>query len=127
MIVDSHDLADLTHDLDDAGRDAVRKLLPVMHRGAANIRDDARENAPRSDVIKHYPRTISYDIERNGDTLEAEIGPDRDVNGQAKLAHIFEYGTDSLAPRPHLGPALDRELPKFEQFAAEAMSKGVVR
>lgn len=127
MSADTSELDDLAGDLDEASRQVVEKILPVLHRGANNIVRDARENAPQSAVIRYYPRTITYDIERDGGDLVAEIGPDRDKNGQAKLGHLFEYGTASLAPRPHLGPALDRELPTFERYAADAVTEDIRR
>lgn len=115
------EINDLIKDLDEASREAGEKILPALHRGANNIVRDARENAPKSPVIRFYPFTISYDIEGKDDTIEVTVGPDREKNGQAKLGHLFEYGTAAIPPRPHLGPALDRELPNLEKFAADAL------
>lgn len=119
------ELEDFARDLDHAAAKIRDDVTQVVHRGANNIVRDARDNAPKSAVARHYPRTITYDIVENDDTIGAEIGPDRDLNGQAKLANIFEYGTGRHAPRPHLGPALDRELPAFERFVAEAGGEAI--
>lgn len=110
-----NDLEALVHDLTQAGLFAGARAMPVVHRAANNIVRDARDNAPQSAVIQHYPNTITYDVEVEANAIVAEIGPDREKNGQAKLGNIFEYGTSKLPPRPHLGPALDREAPNFEQ------------
>lgn len=115
------EIEDLIGDLSESSKEAGRNILPVLHRGANNIVRDARENAPKSAVIRYYPFTISYDIEGKDDTIEVTVGPDREKNGQAKLGHLFEYGTATIAPRPHLGPALDRELPNLEEYAVEAL------
>lgn len=113
------DLDTLVHDLSRAGLLAGIRVVPVVHRAANNIVRDARGNAPQSAVIRYYPDTITYDVEIAAEAIIAEIGPDREKNGQAKLANIFEYGTSKLPPRPHLGPALDREAPRFEQYVEE--------
>lgn len=115
------DLETLAADLSRAGLLAGFKIRAVLGRSATHIRDDARENAPggQGSRAKHYPRTITYDVTLGVDGLVAEIGPDRNINGQAKLAHLFEYGKPGQAPRPHLGPALDREVDKFAREIAD--------
>lgn len=118
MIDDLHTLA---VDLEKAGLTIGVRILPVLHRGANNIVRDARENAPGADgngPAKHYPRTITYDIDAGPGSVAAEIGPDREVNGQAKLGNIFEYHPEK-GGRAHLEPALDRGVPKFEAYAAD--------
>lgn len=123
MIDDLHTLA---VDLIEGGATVGLRILPVLHRGANNIVRDARAHAPGAGgtgAAKRYPSTITYDIDINAGSVAAEIGPDRDLNGQAKLGNIFEYGTSAQPPHPHLDPALDRESPKFEAYAAEAASK----
>lgn len=113
------DLDRLEHDLRHAGLLAGIRAVPVLHRAANNIKQDAQDHAPQSPVIRHYKDTITYDVTVEASAIVAEIGPDRERNGQAKLANILELGTSTLPPRPHLHPALDREAPKFEQYLAE--------
>lgn len=123
--VDASEVDDLARDLDAAATRIRDDVTKVVHRGANNVVRDAREHAPKSPVIRFYPFTITYDIIEDGDTIAAEIGPDREKNGQAKLGHLFEYGTSSHAPRAHLGPALDRELPAFEKHVGEAGGEAI--
>lgn len=118
MIDDLHTLA---VDLETAGLTIGLRVLPVLHRGANNIVRDARENAPgagETGPARRYPSTITYDIDVGPRSLAAEIGPDRELNGQAKLGVIFEYHPEK-GGRPHLEPALDREAPNFEHWVAE--------
>lgn len=47
--------------------------------------------------------SISTDVQG----LEAEVGPTSEYGG------YLEFGTSKMAPRPHLVPALEAELPAF--------------
>lgn len=123
---DFSELNTLAADLTKAGLTAGVRVLPVVHRAANNIVRDARQFAPKSAVAQHYPDTITYDIEI-GAAIAAEIGPDRDLNGQAKLGNLFEYGSVNNAPQAHLGPALDREGPNFETYIAAVAAEGLLR
>lgn len=111
------------------GRDLVVKsaltftaATAVVEKAALNIKNDARQRATGIPHAGGYPFSIKY--ERVG--LRAEIGPE--IGGrQWGLGDILEYGVPSrnTAPRPHLGPALAAEAPKFEQFLAEAAIKAL--
>lgn len=114
------DLHTFALDLEKAGLTIGMRLVPVVHRGANNIVRDARENAPGADgtgPARRYPSTITYDLEFD-DGVGAIIGPDREINGQAKLGNIFEYHPER-GGRPHLEPALDREADNFERYVAD--------
>lgn len=109
---------------DDLGRipdevmDAAEK---VVSRGSLNIKRDAADlvDAQSQSRLPHYPRAITYDIDRRSDRVESEIGPDKD-RAQGPLGNILEYGTSDTPPIPHLNPALDLEEPRFER-AVEAL------
>lgn len=105
------DLDMLAADLARAGVFAGTRAVTVLEESAARIEAHARDQAPRT-RLPHLAATITHDV-TVGASIVAEIGADKDVNGQAKLAHIFEYGTSALPPRPFLGPALDLEEPRF--------------
>lgn len=92
-----------------------RHALPVVKRGAQNIKDDMVAAAANSTHFrKPLAPSISYDIEVTDGGFEAEIGPDKERGGGA-LANIAYYG-DSLGAGSVEDPqkALDREAPKFE-------------
>lgn len=118
----THDLDRLAADLEFAATSAAGRAKHALEETAKEIVADARERAPRRGV-PHYAATITSDITLDGRDLAAEIGPDREKNGQAKLANLFEFGTSDQPPRPHLGPALDAHVPTFEERLAEAIGK----
>lgn len=119
IVTDAHELDLLAIDLGDAPAEVVARAVPALERSAQNIEDQAREWAPKKGV-QHYADTITHDVTAGAGVLEAEIGPDKTINGQAKLGHILEYGSINNAPFAHLGPAFDREVPDFEDAVAEA-------
>lgn len=108
----SSDLNTVAVDLAEAALLADVRVAATVEQSAARIEDQAKEWAPRK-RLPYYARTVTHDVTVEPGAVVAEIGPDKDINGQAGLAHIFEYGTATLAPRAHLGPALDRESPAF--------------
>lgn len=116
--VDVSELNNLAVDLSGAGVLAGIRVLGAMEKSAERIETDARAWAPRKRMPR-YARTITHDIAVGAGEIVAEIGPDAEVNGQAKLAPIFEYGTSEVAPRAHVGPALDREIPTFVDAVKE--------
>jgi hypothetical protein len=122
MTVDLSELNTLAADLTEAGVLVGVRSLKVVDASAQRIEEQARTFAPRKN-LPHYAKTITHDVTVEGDHIVGEIGPDKDVNGQARLAHLFEYGTSHLAPRSHLGPALDREGPAFIAALAEIAGK----
>lgn len=128
MTADFSELNRLAADLSHAGVRAAFAVRPALEQSARRIEDDAKRFAPRSarTSLPHYADTINHDVSVGADGhLVAEIGPDRTVNGQAKLANILEYGTSKMAPHAHLGPALDREGPLFV-LAVKEIGGGVL-
>jgi hypothetical protein len=125
VTVDASEMDHLIGDLTGAGLLAGARAVAVVKASAKRIEDQAKEWAPRR-RLPHYARTITHDIEIGAGKVTAEIGPDSDVNRQANLAPIFEYGTSRVGPRAHMGPALDRETPKFEK-GVEDVGGGLLR
>ncbi len=85
---------------------------------AAKIKDDARQAVTGLAHAPHYPRSITYDTRTTPWTFTAEIGPDR-TGPQGPLGPILEYGTVNNPPRPHLLPALEREVPVWIRYLTE--------
>src|SRR5690554_467122 len=103
------------------------QMKQIVNRGALNIRRDAQRlirGQITGTYLPHYPRAITYDIERAGDKVEAEIGPESDMP-QGGMGPGVEFGSANAPPFPHLIPAYEAELPRFYQFLAEA-SRGVL-
>src|SRR5690606_6360473 len=110
-----NDLDRLAADLTEAGVLAGVKAAKALDDVGRDLRDEARRLAPgaRGGRAKHYPKTITHDVTVEPAAVVVEVGPDKNINGQAKLGHIFEYGSVNNAPHAHLGPALDRVSPEF--------------
>lgn len=123
MTADVSEMLDHSRRLINGGFTLGARLVPVMHRGANNMVRTARDLAPGGDdtsAAKHYPSTITYDLEIEPGAITIEVGPDRDLNGQAKLGNLFEYGAAERPPLPHLGIARDREEPRLALYLATA-------
>lgn len=121
---DLSELDVLAADLSQAGISAGFKVARVVEEWGQDVETQAREWAPRK-RLPHYARTITHDVTVVGSAVVGEVGPDKQVNGQASLAHIFEYGTSDLAPRAHVGPAHDRAIPgtvrKLEKLGGDIL------
>lgn len=119
----------LVGDLRDVPERLHRNSVKAVEFTANGIKKTARAVATGIDHAPDYPRKITYDVDDRGVGAGsgAEIGPEKDLGGQAHLGHLleYEYGTPWSAPRPHLGPALDRWTPDFvagqEKAAADAL------
>lgn len=116
------DLPKLALDLDAAADIAPAESRKVVARGALQIKTDARDRASGIRHSRGYPLTITYDSHETPTGGWAEIGPDKDkqVGGgkhktPGNLGHLFEFGGPHNAPIPHMAPAADAELPKFEK------------
>jgi hypothetical protein len=113
-----NDLDHLATDLDSGGLLILAGVREDLDVTGMEIRDDARTFAPgaHGGSAKHYPAAITHEVNAAG--LTCEIGPEK--KGQGSLGHLFEYGVESrgLPPQMHLGPALDRGGPAFDERLA---------
>jgi hypothetical protein len=109
------DLDKLAADLTSAGVLAGVRAVSVAQRLGAQLRDDARDLAPRKD-LPHYRGSITHEVIVSGGSVVAEVGPEK--GGQGSLGHILEYGTATSAPHAHMEPALDRIAPVFVEAVA---------
>ena len=120
--VDASGVDALTNDLSAAPGRLRVQVGQIVNRGALNIRRDAQRRI-RGQItgkyLPHYPRSITYDIERAGDMVEAEIGPESDMP-QGGMGPGVEFGSANAPPLPHLIPAYEAELPRFYRFLAQA-------
>lgn len=126
VTVDSSDVKRLAATFDEAVRELPAETRKVVARGAYNIKRDAQRAVTGHPHLPHYPQAITYGTEQAGDTVTAEIGPDK-TKRQGPLGNVLEYGSPSRAPIPHLGPALQAEQPRFEKALEEAAGKTLDR
>ena len=122
--IDTDEAGKLAATFDDAFETLPRGTRAVVQKGSLNIKNDARERIGRGGYIGAYGSTIGYETTERPDLVVGEIGPDKDkqVGGGEKRTPgnlgvflEYEYGTPWSAPKPHLGPALDEEAPRFER------------
>lgn len=112
--IDHSDLDRFVADLDKAIYNCPAEVEKVVGRGALNIKIGARRRIGRPAHAPAYGYSIGYDLTRWGMGAIAEIGPDKGRR-QGALGNLLEYGSVNNAPIPHIRPAADEELPKFER------------
>ena len=112
--IDTSEVRTLAADMRRVDERMVRHVIPVVERGAVNVRNQLREEAAQSGHFK-IGRHISYDMRDNAGAYEAEIGPEK--AGAGNLANIAYFGGANggggTIPDPR--GALDAELPRFAQ------------
>jgi hypothetical protein len=120
-------LNELALDLGRAGLRAIPKIHVVAEEAGKKIEADAREMAPgaHGGAAKHYPKSITHEVEITGKSIDAVIGPDKHRK-QGPLGNLFEYGSVNNPPLAHLGPALDRTSPWFEEAVVEAAARSAL-
>jgi hypothetical protein len=112
--IDRGDLDRLVAALDKAVYTAPAEVEKVVAKGALNIKNGARRRIGRPAHAPAYANSITYDIQQWGMGAIAEIGPDKGRR-QGALGNLLEYGSVNNAPIPHIAPAAQEELPRFER------------
>jgi hypothetical protein len=124
---DATEVAALAEFLARAPGVAAAAVKPTVARGAYQIKTDAKSRVTGLRHLPAYPSSITYDMHTTESAVWAEIGPDKNRR-QGALGNIVEYGSPTSAPRPHMAPAAEAELPKFaaviEGIAAKATGLG---
>lgn len=126
-LFDHRDLDRFAVDLDRTVSAAPDEAAKVVEKGALNIKNDARR---RVGFLRHapaYPAAIGYDSRRGFRGPEAEIGPDKNKR-QGALGNLIEHGSVNNPPHPHMAPAAEAEMPRFERamtdLAARLLEEG---
>jgi hypothetical protein len=105
---------------------AREQILPdvkaVVSRGALNVKNAAKAAAPDPHHAGLYKASITYTLTVEGDTVSAEIGPDKD-KPQGALGNLLEFGGVKGGSKPHLVPSWDDEEKKLDPFVADAAVK----
>ena len=125
MSFDASDLRALGREMGEVHRKAAPQLGSTVSKAALNIKNQMTREARGSTHFGQIARTINYDIERSAGSVEAEIGPNKDVGGSASLAGIAYFGTSrpggGTLPDP-VG-ALEAEAPRLEQSISDILGK----
>jgi len=114
----------LVKTFDEALTESMPQVRAVVQKGALQIKTDARRRISGHPHAPAYPSTITYDTKAGPTSAEAEIGPEKGKR-QGALGNVLEYGTVKNAPIPHIRPAADEELPRFERALEDLAVKGL--
>lgn len=117
--IDAHEVRELAADFTRIPGELSRHAIPVLSKGALNIKNQMRESfeASGNAGFRFVGRTVSYDLHTEGNEYSAEIGPDKPSGALANVA-IFgtPRGGGTVAdPRE----ALEAEAPKFTEALAD--------
>jgi len=131
---DTSELRGLSADLTKAGTQIDGKVLPVLKKGALQIKEQMRKEMSASKHFGQIAPTIGFDI-HGGDmfgvgVIEAEIGPDKSMSvgkaSQDRFGNIGPATPGHLAGIAYFGGsrgggtvpdpvgALNAEAPRFE-------------
>jgi len=127
FIIDTSEIDELVADLTAAPKILGNDARKIIQKGALNVKTEARRFARGLRHAPKYPSSITYDTYYAAGGVMAEIGPDRELGAglQGFLGPILEYGGTHSGPNAHMGPALDREGPRFEEALADAAEDSI--
>lgn len=92
MTNDASELRSFAAELGRIGPKVEREVDAVVRKGAHNIKTTLQEDLRGSTHFGQIAKTISYDINKDGDGIDAEIGPNKQYRS-ARLANIAYFGT----------------------------------
>ena len=117
--IDAHEVRELAADFTRIPGELSRHAIPVLSKGASNIKNQMRESfeASGNAGFRYVGRTVSYDLHTEGNEYSAEIGP---TKPEGALANVAIFGTPRgggtvADPRE----ALEAEAPRFEKALAD--------
>lgn len=91
---------------------AVKEGRAVTEKGALNIKNQMRDESTGHPTFPAFPHSITYDIHYGVGSMEAEIGPDKDLP-QGALGNILYFGTSNNGPVLDPESAMRAEEPRF--------------
>ena len=122
ITIDTSEVRALAADMRQVDHRLTRHVVPVVERGAMNVREQLRAEAASSAHFR-MARHITYDMKYAGfgagGVIEAEVGPEK--AGAGNLANIAYFGGANggggTVPDPQ--GAADSELPRFAKALAD--------
>lgn len=114
----SDDFAGLSADLASSPERVMREIRQVVSKGSLNIKNQLISEARGSDYFDSLSASMGYQITETGNSVESEIGPEKDRNKAAALWPIAYFGGSNggggTLPDPIL--ALEAEEPSLIAF-----------
>ena len=102
MSLDFGDLEDFARELDHQGAKVVLAQRQVVKKGALNVKKRLQDEAQGVAHAPGFPRSITFDVELQGDELVAEIGPEKGGSGSLALLYLGNSKTGARLPEPML-------------------------
>ena len=130
--VDTRQLWAHTYELAAAGPVATSAVYAVTILHTKRLQAIARSIVSGSRHWWALAPHITTETSMKGTYVQGAVGYKTPPQGQAKLAHLAEYGSSKSGPlRPHLGPAADMVEETYEDAllmaATQAAGKGITR
>ncbi len=116
---DDSELRALSADLIAAGDGINGKVLPVVKKGALNIKRQMASELGKSKAFRGAARSVSFDVHGGQmfgvGVIEAEIGPKSGPGEPGSLANVAYFGGANGGGGTVADPkgALDAEMPNF--------------
>jgi hypothetical protein len=124
MSVDVGELNEWAFDLGETADDLIPDVRKVLVRAAINIKRDAKRRVSGLRAAPYYPASITDDIRTFGDSVELEVGPDKNRR-QGALGNLLEFGSINNSPIPHMAPATDKELPRVAKYLGDLIPEAL--
>lgn len=99
---------------ENAPKELTNEVKQIVTKTAYQIEATAKRLTPVD--TGHLRRSITTDIQDNGDSIVAEVGTN------VEYALHIEHGTSKQNPKPFLNPAYIQYKDKFEKAMKDAMN-----
>lgn len=116
------DDAELQRALEEAPQELADGLFRAVDDSAAKLQRDWRSNARKTARRhgKHYPSSITHDLQLEDGAISADIGPDRAML-QGEMGPGFEYGSVNQPPHMDGAIAFARNVQNFGDMVDDAI------
>jgi hypothetical protein len=121
---DGSDLSYIATSIDKASAVAAAETAKVVAKGALNIKTGAAKRISGLAHARRYPASIDYDLYVTGRGAIADVGANKS-KPQGALGNLLEYGSRKNPPHPHIRPAADEEMPRFEKAMEDLAVKAI--
>lgn len=117
-------LDQLRRDLERMPDEILADAKAIVGKGLLNVKKGAQQRVrtQRWAHLPHLARSFSYDVTRTGHVIRGEAGADMDKL-QGKLDIYVENGTARTPASAHWTRSFDAELPNFERYAEDLLSR----
>lgn len=115
VTVDMSEVRELAVDFTRIPGELARHAVPVLSKGALNIKTQMQEELRQSGNggFRFVASTVSYDLSNTPGVLEAEIGPSKPAGALANIAYFGTYKGGGTVADPR--GALEAEAGNFER------------